>query len=278
MKEHGFFNTLKVSCFDFKKYSIFLNMKGSRVIFNRIIFVLIISIFYIVSFTKIVGGFEEFNNNKETIFEDITFSNGVLNISNSPVIFKPSEFKGNEFLLIGDTRDDFNLKNYSDYDLYKKALVLTKDSIIFKNRLNEINLKYSDFNIITPGITEATITKDIFFNFIGNLTPVLKYMIYLILPMSKVIDYFLFAFITSLFAFICSIISRFRASFFQIFKIILFAQTMPYIVISIFDIISELNGVKVMFPVHILEFLTLLIFVISIYQVKKDIINKIQNK
>ena len=59
---------------------------------------------------------------------------------------------------------------------------------------------------------------------------------------------------------------------------ILFAQTIPYLIISVFDIITELNGIKVMFPLHILELLTLFIFLRSVYLIKKDALMKYLKK
>lgn len=277
MKEQGFLGTLKIAAFEFSKYEIFLKMKGSRVLLNRILFVLIISIFYVVSFNKSFKQLEEFNQSKYQLFEDITFSNSTLNIQNSPVIFTPSVFKSNEFIFIGDTRDEFNINEYSEYDTYRRALILTKDSIIFKNRLNEITLKYSDIMFLnSPGEGEV-ITKDMFFNSIEVVTAFLKNAIYIVFPISMIFDYFLFAFITSLFAFMFMMVSRFRASFSQVYKMILFAQTVPYLIISIFEIISDANGIRTIFPVHILEFLTLLVFIISMYSIKRNQIKNNKN-
>lgn len=274
MKEQGFLNTLKIAAFDFSKYEVFLKMRSSRVLLNRILFVLIISIFYVVSFNKNFKQIEEFNQVKQELFEDITFSNSVLNISNSPVVFTPSVFKTNEFIFIGDTRDEFNINDYSDYDTYRRALILTKDSLIFKNRLNEISLKYSDIMFLNTSGSNDVVTKDMIFSIIDSVTNFLRYTVYIVFPISMIFDYFLFAFITSLFAFMFIIVSRFRASFPQIYKMILFAQTVPYLIISIFEIISDVNGVRTIFPVHILEFLTLLVFIVSIYSIKR---NKIKN-
>ena len=58
---------------------------------------------------------------------------------------------------------------------------------------------------------------------------------------------------------------------------ILFAQGIPFLIISIFEIIAKLNNVSVLFPSHILEFLTLMVFLISIFSIKKDKIKKSLN-
>ncbi|AID43959.1 hypothetical protein SFBM_0014 [Candidatus Arthromitus sp. SFB-mouse-Japan] len=277
-KEDSFLSTLRIAMFDFKKYTVFLGMKPSKVILNRFIFVLLISVFYFMSFHKNIKQVEEFNNNKQEIFEDISYSNGVLNIKNSPVIFKSNVFRENNFLLIGDTRDEFNINDFSDYSYHRDAIVLTKDYVIIKNGLREITLKYSDlvsFGVIPKDIV---VNKEMFFSSFDIVVRVLKYVSYIIFPLSRVFDYFLYGFIISLFAFICGYIIRFRASFGSIYKMILFAQTIPYLIISVFDIITELNGIKVMFPLHILELLTLFIFLRSVYLIKKDALMKYLKK
>ena len=43
-KEDSFLSTLRIAMFDFKKYTVFLGMKPSKVILNRFIFVLLISL------------------------------------------------------------------------------------------------------------------------------------------------------------------------------------------------------------------------------------------
>ena len=48
-KEDSFLSTLRIAMFDFKKYTVFLGMKPSKVILNRFIFVLLISVFYFMS-------------------------------------------------------------------------------------------------------------------------------------------------------------------------------------------------------------------------------------
>ena len=277
-KEDSFLSTLHISAFDFKKYTVFLGMKPSKVILNRIIFVLCISIFYFISFHKNIKQVEEFNLIKQSIFEDISYSNGILNIKNSPVTFKSTVFKDNGFLLVGDTRDEFNINNVSEYRYHRDAIVLTKDSITVKSRLRETTFKYSDFEALGVIPKGTTINKEMFFSLIDVGTKVLKYISYIIFPISKVFDYFLYGFIISLFAFLCGYIIRFRASFGSIYKMILFAQTLPYLIISIFDIISEINGIKVMFPLHILEILTLFIFLRSAYLIKKDALTRYLKK
>ncbi|BAK80576.1 DUF1189 family protein [Candidatus Arthromitus sp. SFB-rat-Yit] len=277
-KEDSFLSTLYISTFDFKKYTVFLGMKPSKVVLNRIIFVLCISIFYFISFHKNIKQVEEFNATKQSIFEDISYANGSLNIKNSPVTFKSSVFKDNSFLLVGDTRDEFNINNVSDYSYHRDAIVLTKDYMIVKSRLRETTFKYSDFEALGIIPKDMAINKDMFFSLIDIGTKILKYISYVIFPLSKIFDYFLYGFIISLFAFLCGYIIRFRASFGSIYKMILFAQTLPYLIISIFDIISEINGIKVIFPLHILEILTLFIFLRSTYLIKKDALTKYLKK
>ena len=79
-----------------------MNMSFFRVILERILFVVLISLLYMFFLTEDIRSLKDFNNNKHVVFEDITYSNGILDIKNSPTLFK-----SNNFTLIGDTREDF---------------------------------------------------------------------------------------------------------------------------------------------------------------------------
>ena len=126
-------------------------------------------------------------------------------------------------------------------------------------------------------VKDSVLNKDIIFMFIDSITNTFKYLVYVILPLFMIFNFFFLAFLTSFFAFFCSIITRFRVKFSQVYKMILFAQGIPFLIISIFEIIAKLNNVSVLFPSHILEFLTLMVFLISIFSIKKDKIKKSLN-
>lgn len=272
-KDLGFFDTIKISALDFKSYIKFTNMPFLKVFFNRVFFVFLISLFYVVFLNKDIKILKDFNKNKQEIFKDISYLNGVLNIENSPTVFK-----SDDFLLIGDTRGEFKLSEFNDYDNYKRSVVLLKDSFILKNKLKEMEIKYSDFfisNLITN--KDEGLNKDYIFNLIELISKRFQNIIYLIFPVFIIFNYFFLAFLTSFFAFFCSIIMRVRIKFSQVYKMILFAQGTPFLIISIFEIIAKFKNINVLFPSHILEFLTLSIFLISIFSIKRDNMKNILN-
>lgn len=271
-KELGFFETLRISAFDFKSYGKFIDMPFLKVTLNRVLFVFLISLFYVLFLNRDIKILNDFNKSKYEIFEDISYSNGTLHIQNSPVMFKSGDF-----LLIGDTREEFNINEFSEYDNYKTSVVLLKNSFIFKNNLREFEIKYSDFSMIDLVVKDSVFNKDIIFMFIDSITNTFKYLVYVILPLFMIFNFFFLAFLTSFFAFFCSIITRFRVKFSQVYKMILFAQGIPFLIISIFEIIAKFNNVSVLFPSHILEFLTLTVFLISIFSIKNDKIKKSLN-
>ncbi|HJD00109.1 MAG TPA: DUF1189 domain-containing protein, partial [Candidatus Dwaynia gallinarum] len=117
-KELGFFETLRISAFDFKSYGKFIDMPFLKVTLNRVLFVFLISLFYVLFLNRDIKILNDFNKSKYEIFEDISYSNGTLHIQNSPVIFKSGDF-----LLIGDTREEFNINEFSEYDNYKTSVV-----------------------------------------------------------------------------------------------------------------------------------------------------------
>lgn len=269
----GFFETLRISIFDFKSYLKFANMSSINVFLNRVLFVFLISIFYILFLNKDIKFINDFNNTKHEIFEDINFSNNILNIKNSPRIFE-----SDNFILIGDTREDFNLGEFQNYSNYGSSLVLLKDSFIIKNGNNKFEMKYSDISALSLITLNGGLDKDGIFELIELGISYFKYSIYIILPIVMIFNFFLLALITSFFGFACSIIARFRMKFIQVYRMILFAQGLPFFIISVFEIIAKFNGVKFVFPSHILEFLTLSVFLISLFSIRYDAMKKILKK
>lgn len=272
-KELGFFDTIRISALDFKSYIKFTKMPFLKVFLNRVLFVFLISLFYVAFLNKDIKILNDFNRDKQEIFKDISYLNGVLNIENSPIIFKSGDF-----LLIGDTRDDFRINEFNDYDNYRRSVVLLKDSFILKNKFREMEIKYSDFfisNLIST--KDEVLNKEYIFNLIDLVSKRFQNVIYFIFPLFIIFNYFFLAFLTSFFAFFCSIITRVRIKFSQVYKMILFAQGTPFLIISIFEIIAKFKNIDVLFPSHILEFLTLSIFLISIFSIKRDNMKKILN-
>lgn len=272
-KELGFFDTIRISALDFKSYIKFTNMSFSKVILNRVLFVFLISLLYFSFLNKDIKILSDFNNNKQEIFKNINYSNGVLNIENSPTIFKSGDF-----LLIGDTRGGFKVNEFNDYHNYKRSIVLLKDSFILRNKLKEMEIKYSDFlisNLITDKNKE--LNKDEIFKMIELISKRFQNVIYIVFSLFIIFNYFFLAFLTSFFAYLCSIIMRVKIKFSQVYKMILFAQGTPFLIISIFEIIAKYKNINVLFPSHILEFLTLSIFLISIFLMKRDSMKKDYN-
>lgn len=273
-KELNFFETLRISVFDFKSYLKFMNMPFLNVFLNRVLFVFLISIFYIIFLNDDIKFLNNFNNTKHEIFEDINYSNNILSIKNSPTVFS-----SDNFLLIGDTRDNFNLEDFPSYSTYNSSLVLLRDSFIFRdNNSRKFEIKYSDFSVINLITLNGGLNREDIFEIIDSGVSYFKYVIYIILPITMIFNFFLLAFITSFFGFACSIITRFRMKFTQVYKMILFAQGLPFLIISVFEIIAKFNGVSFVFPSHILEFLTLLVFLISLFSIRYDGMRKILKK
>ena len=266
-KQLSFFDTIRISLFDFKSYVKFLDMPFLKVILNRVIFILLIGIANIAFINKDVEFLNQLNENKQTIFEDINYTNGILNIKNSPTIYTPND----DFILIGDTRDKYEIDNYNNY---KTALVLLKDSFIFKEKLNSFEIKYSDILLFNELSGNNTLHKETIFLIIDSLSHLVKHMLYVALPILLIFNYFFVAFASALLAtllsIICTYIIKVKAKFSQVFKLMLFAQTAPYIVISIFDLLAKVNGILFVFPVHLLEIFTLIIFFISMVAIKKN--------
>lgn len=256
-KSVGFFESIKISVFDFKSYLKFVEMDNAKVFLNRFIFVFLICLIYLVPFTKNVEIIKDLNMNKQNVFEEINYSNGVLNIKNSPTVFT-----SNDFILIGDTRDNFNEKEFKDVDSYKTAIYLLKNSFVVRQGLKEIEFKYSD-------LVKLSFSKTDVFRVIEVFNQAAK-MSFILVPFARTIRYFVFAVVTSVFAFMFSIIMRFRFRFSQIYKMILFAQGVPFLIISMFDLISIFNGTTFVYPSHILQFLTLTLFLIAMFSIKKD--------
>lgn len=271
----GFFETLRISCFDYRSYLKFLDMSFGKIIFNRIIFVLLITIpaLYVSFFSNDMKFLENIRLNKESIFyEDVSFNNGMLNISNSPVVY--SEVNGafgskNKFLFIGDTRDSFDINQYSEISKYKKALVLANDHFVLKDGLRKFKIKYTDL-----GYKNLTLSKQDIFSVIDMVSSIVSKVIYIVIPLINIFNFFFIALIASLLASIFSLafssLIKVRVKFVQIYKVMLFAQTMPFIVSAVYELIGSIFGVGFIIPVHLVEIFTLIIFLISMIQIGKD--------
>lgn len=260
-----FFENIKISIFDFDSYRKFAEMSGWKVFLKFFIFVFLISIFYLVPFSKDFEVFKELNLNKEKVFYDINYSDGVLNIDNSPTVFSH-----NNFILVGDTRDSFNRTEFKEADNYRSALFLLKNSCIIKQGLREVEIKYSD-------IAKVSFSKNDVLYFIEVLSNVSKTG-FILIPLMKIIKYFIFALISSVFGFVFANGMRFKYRISQIYKMMLLAQSVPFLIISIFDLISLFNGSMFIFPTHILQFLTLILFLINLFLIKKDnLMKKLRN-
>ncbi len=268
-----FFETLYIAIFDFKSYLKFVNMPFLSIILNRIAFVFLISVFHVIFLSRDIKSIDDFNKAKYEVFEDISYSNNTLNIKNSPTLFSTEDF-----ILVGDTRENFDLSESQSYSEYRNSLVLLKNSFIIRNGTKKIEIKYSDFYVLNLVSLNGEIGKNEIFEIIDMFTSYFKYAIYIILPISMIINFFIMAFVTSFFAFFCAIITRFKMKFIQVYKMILFAQGTPFLIISIFEIIAKFNGIRFAFPSHILEFFTLLIFLISLFSIRYDAIRKILKK
>ena len=258
-----FFETMYISIFDFKSYTKFMNMKFSRVFLNRVLFVLLISVFYVIASMNDIRILSKLDSVKQEIFQDINYSDGILNISNSPI-----EFKYIDFALVGDTREEVNVNDIlNNYNGYKNIIVLSRDTLILKSGFNKLELKYADFSTVN-------LNKETILFFISTLLNMLKYVLYIVLPSVMIFDFFFVALITSLLAFLFSILFRFKSSFSQVYKMILFAQGVPFLIISIFQIIARLNNVNIILPGYILQSLTIMIFLISLFSIIKNRIVK----
>jgi len=273
----GFLKRVLYSIKDFEKYQEFaLENKAIAIRYiMKIVFLLslVISICFIFRFAAIVKeGINYFRND----FPNLYFSNNELTVeTNTPVIHEFEE--GVSAIIVIDTLSIDEENDYKEkLELYENGIIIAKDSITIKNVNGLNNYSYSSISDLY-GIQNFT-KQDIE----GYLTNKNVYSFYLSLFMIMLLYTFVIYFITTIidavmlaiFGFLSSRISRIPLKFSVIYKMALYALTLPILLNIVYIIVNSATGFMVEYFDWMYTAISFIYLITAILMIKSDMIKQ----
>ena len=276
-KKINFFKRMLYAIKDFEKYQEFaLENKAIAIKYIMklvLILAIVISICFICGFASIVKqGINYFRND----FPNLYFQNNELVVeSDTPIIH---EFEENySGIIIVDTTVLDEEKEYKEkLDLYENGVVLSKDSITLKNTKG---IKTHSYSSITDlyGITDFTkqdienyfTNKNVYTLYIYVFTMMLLYT-YIIYIITTILD----AVLLAIFGLLSSRISKINLKFSVIYKMSLYALTLPIILNAIYIIVNYTTGFVIEYFDWMYTAISFIYLITAILMIKSDIIKQ----
>ncbi|MGG7144490.1 DUF1189 family protein [Clostridium nigeriense] len=247
----NFINKVRLSTTSIRKYKDLIKENISQTIIYSILLSLVVGVILgAVSFTAIGTVQKTMENVISSDEFKFTLDNGILNFENSPI----TREEGRAMVYI-----DTNI-SLDDVESIRKIVVhkdlsfaILSDGISYRINGEEYNYKFSDFPLMSK-MNNETLLKSL------NLIGIAKYIAFLVAIITTYIKFILNTLILSIVGVILNKVNYLRLSYGEIFKICVYATTLPTI----------LNLILPMGSFSILISGTYLIFVIK--YMKKDII------
>ncbi|MBR6504865.1 MAG: DUF1189 domain-containing protein [Clostridia bacterium] len=276
-KKISFLKKMFYAIKDFEKYQDFAienKVIAIRYIMKLVfILVLVISICFMCKFTSIVKqGIRYFRND----FPNLYFANNELIVeTDEPIIHEfTTEFEG---IVIFDTSSIEEEKDYKDkLDLYQNGIVFAKDSFTVKN-VNGVNTySYSSVadlyevqDFTKQDLDEYLTNKNVYSFYLAVFIIILLYL-YVIYLITTIID----AIMLALLGFISSRISRIPLKFSVIYKMSLYALTLPIVLNIIYIIINSTTGFKVEYFDWMYTAISFIYLITAILMIKSDMMKQ----
>jgi len=273
----SFFKRMFYAIKDFEKYQDFaLENKVIAVRYMMklvLILSIIISICFMSKFTLIVKqGINYFRNE----FPNLYFSNNELTIeSDKPIIHEfTEEFDG---IIIVDTTSIDEESDYKDkLNIHENAIILSKDSMTLKNVQGINTYSYSSIADIY-GISDFTkqdlegylINKNVYTFYFSVFMIMLVYM-YVIYFITTILD----AVMLAVFGFLSSRISRIPLKFSVIYKMSLYALTLPITLNIIYIIFNSVTGFTIEYFDWMYTAIAFIYLITAILLIKSDMIKQ----
>lgn len=240
-------NKVRISITSIRKYKDLIKENISQAIIYSLLLSLIVgSILGVLSFTAI-GTMQK--TMESVISSDefkFTLDNGVLNFENSPIIRE----EGRAMVYI-----DTNI-SLDDVESIRKIVVhkdlsfaILKDGVSYRVNGEEYDYKFSDFPLISK-IDNEILLKSL------NLIGIVKYIAFLFSIIMTYIYFMLNVFILSIVGVILNKINYLKLSYGDIFKICVYATTLPTLIGLIFSLGSFsilISGTYLIFVVNYLK-------------------------
>jgi len=241
----SFFKRILHAIKDFERYQDFALEDKSvaiRYIMKLVlILTIVISICFMISVAQMVKkGINYFRND----FPNLYFSNNELTIeSNEPIIHELDKY--NNGIIVFDTSSTNEEIDYKEkIELYENSIVFSKDSVTLKNVKGTNTYSYSSISDLY-GIgnfnkqdIESLLTNKNVYTFYLSLFIILLIYTYVVYIITTMLD----AVMLAIFGFMSSRISRVPLKFSVIYKMSLYALTLPILLNIIYIIINWNTG------------------------------------
>lgn len=243
----SFINKIRISIVSIKRYKDLIKENISKaIIYSILLSVIVGSILGAISFVAI-GTMQK--TMESVISSDefkFTLDNGVLNFENSPIIRE----EGRSMVYI-----DTNI-SLDDVESIRKIVVhkdlsfaILKDGISYRVNGEEYDYKFRDFPLISKIDNEALLKS-------LNLIGIVKYIAFLVAIIMSYINFMVNTFILSIVGVILNKVNYVKLSYGDIFKICVYATTLPTFLNLIFSIGSFsilISGTYLIFVMNYLK-------------------------
>ena len=214
--------------FNPKKY----NLLNKETLLKTFLYVILLSILIgifqgsmnILLFNKVENYIEEGLKEEKYDFE---LTDGVLDFKNSPIKYD----EGQLIILFDTTKQVDSIKSLNSIIIHKdNAIVLMKDGLYIRSGDYETTVTYNDL-----GLGKLYLNNDLLIKSI-NTSNVFKFSIIPISIIFKFIDLMIYALVISLFGVVGNILSIDKIKYRDIFKMSVYASTVPTIFSLLFPI------------------------------------------
>lgn len=230
-EQMGFLSKIKNSIINPKAYVQFLKESGGRAVLYLFLITLILGcigrIRTVYDFNNILNKAKD-SLNKEV--RDFTFEDGKLTVEGEmPIIIKEAD--GSVFII-----DTSGKTNESILDKYEKAIFITDTKMV--NKENSLQKRVTDFSSIKFSLNKEKASKFI------HKAKLLNSFIILFGTLWFFLKQFIFALFTTLLALIVNAFVKARVNFGEVYKLTLYALTVPIILNTVLDA-SGINGISI---------------------------------
>ncbi len=229
---NGLFSSLYRSLYDFKAYAGF--KKGSMG--RAFLYLFVVSMISgIIGSVKIYMGMDQaFKDMHQTFtkdFPNFTFTKDGLEVEGKMPIISA---EGNKFITIVDTEGKVSP---SVLDQYEEGIYVGKTKIIFKrNQVETREYDLSSFKEIAP-LTKSDVEKFFAYSWVMSLIVIIFFLVFYFI--AKIVN----ALVVGLIGLIYSAVTRSGESFGDLFKLSIYALTLPIII----ETVLTLTGIKIPF-------------------------------
>lgn len=275
-KKINFFKRIVYAVKDFEKYQEFA--LENRAIAMRYIMKIVLILSFVISFCFIFRFsvfFKQGVNYFRNEFPNFYFLNDELTVDSDMPIIK--EFEDVSAIIIIDALSNSDENSYKDkLELYRNSVILLKDSMLIKdiNGLNTYN--YSsisdlyDIENFTKQDLEGYLTNKNVYSFYFALFMIMLLYTFIIYFITTILD----ALMLAVFGFLSSRISRIPLKFSVIYKMSLYAFTLPIFLNIVYIVVNMATGFTIEYFDWMYTTISFIYLITAILMIKSDMIKQ----